>query len=137
MSYVSEKLRRQVKARSKLLCEYCGIHQDDSLYTHEVDHIIPVKHRGETTLENLCVACFACNRYKGSDFASFDPDTGDIIPLYNPRKDQWDVHFRLDGVQIMPLTSIGRVTVFVLRFNDDDRLREREALASVGRYPLD
>ncbi|MFO7321996.1 MAG: HNH endonuclease [Chloroflexota bacterium] len=36
------------------------INQEDSLYPHEVDHIIPEKHRGATTLENLCLACLDC-----------------------------------------------------------------------------
>ncbi|MDF5731244.1 MAG: HNH endonuclease signature motif containing protein [Rhizonema sp. PD38] len=33
-------------------CEYCLIHQYFSIYTHEVDHIIAVKHGGETIAEN-------------------------------------------------------------------------------------
>ena len=68
MTYIPDGLRRQVIARAEQRCEYCLIHQHDSLYTHEVDHIIPVKHRGETTADNLCLACLECNRHKGSDF---------------------------------------------------------------------
>jgi len=44
MTYISELLRRQVIERADERCEYCYIHQQDSLYAHEVDHIIPVKH---------------------------------------------------------------------------------------------
>ena len=135
MSYIPDALREQVIRRARGCCEYCLIHQDDGLYAHEVDHIIPEKHRGETTLENLCLACLDCNRHKGSDFASFDPDTGQIGLLFNPRRQQWADHFRLDGERILPLTPEGRVTVFVLKLNDELRIRERRALIEAQRYP--
>ena len=135
MTYIPEKLRQQVIQRANSACEYCYIHQADYFYPHEIDHIIPVKHRGETALDNLCLACMECNRHKGSDFASFDPDTGAIIPLYNPRTDDWAAHFRLDDARIAPQTATGRVTVFVLKLNAPARLTERAALMSAGRYP--
>jgi len=56
MSYIPEALRHEVIDRAKYCCEYCGIHQDDSLYTHEIDHIIPEQHRGKTISDNLCLA---------------------------------------------------------------------------------
>ncbi|MBX3436655.1 MAG: HNH endonuclease [Planctomycetaceae bacterium] len=42
-------------------------------FRHEPDHIIAEKHGGETTAENLALACFDCNWFKGSDIASLDP----------------------------------------------------------------
>jgi 5-methylcytosine-specific restriction endonuclease McrA len=33
-------LRRQVIERAHEKCEYCLIHQDGSIYSHEIDHII-------------------------------------------------------------------------------------------------
>ena len=135
MTYIPEILHRQVVERAGERCEYCLIHQQDSLYAHEVDHIIPVKHRGETNADNLCLACLECNRHKGSDFASFDPETGQIIPLFNPRRQLWNDHFRLDGARIIPLSSVGRVTVFVLKLNDEIRVRARRALLQARRYP--
>ncbi len=137
MTYIPEWLRQQVIERANVCCEYCRIHQQDRLYAHEVDHIIPTKHRGETTADNLCLACLMCNRHKGSDFASFDPETGAITSLYNPRQDAWTTHFRLDGAQIMPLTAAGRVTVFILKLNTPTRLSERTALLAAGRYPCE
>ena len=135
MSYIPEALRQQVIERAQGHCEYCLLHQDDTLYAHEVDHIIPEKHRGATSLDNLCLACLDCNRHKGSDFASFDPDTDQIALLFNPREHLWTEHFRLDGARIVPLTAEGRVTVFVLKLNDEIRLRAREALLKAGHYP--
>jgi len=62
---------------------------------HEPDHIIAKKHGGETALGNLANACFDCNRFKGSDIASLDPLTQDLVPLYNPRVALWRDHFVL------------------------------------------
>lgn len=135
MTYIPEHLRREVSERAGGRCEYCLIHQQDSLYTHEVDHIIPVKHRGVTSIDNLCLACLECNRHKGCNFSSFDPETGQVTALFNPRQQRWHEHFRLDGGRIMPLSSEGRVTVFVLNLNDETRVRARSALRRAGRYP--
>jgi hypothetical protein len=135
MTYIPTKLRQQVIERANNCCEYCRVHQQDRFYPFEVDHIIPIKHRGETTAENLCLTCMKCNRHKGADFASFDPDSGEIVPLYNPRTDDWAAHFRLDDATIAPQTTTGRVTVFVLKLNAPARLTERATLIAAGRYP--
>ncbi len=135
MTYISDSLRQQVITRANHRCEYCLIHQEDSLYVHEVDHIIAEKHRGETVSDNLCLACLDCNRHKGSDVASFDPETEAVTLLFNPRQQRWADHFRLDGARIVPLSPEGRVTVFVLKLNDELRIRARRALMNAGRYP--
>jgi hypothetical protein len=134
MSYIPEALRQQVIERAQGRCEYCLLHQQDSLYTHEVDHIIPEKHRGATSADNLCLACLDCNRHKGSDFASFDPESDEVALLFNPREALWIEHFRLEGAQIVPLTPAGRVTVYVLKLNDEIRIRARHSLIEAGRY---
>jgi hypothetical protein len=99
------------------------------------DHIIARKHRGETVEENLAWACYLCNRLKGSDIASVDVETGRIVRLFHPRKDRWETHFRLDGPRIVGLTSVGRVTEFLLQFNRRRTLGTRQALIDTGRYP--
>ncbi len=135
MTRIPDHLRRLSIERAHYCCEYCRISLEDRLYLLEVDHIIPEKHRGETTEENLCLSCMRCNRHKGSDFASFDPESNEITLLYNPRQNKWDEHFRLDGARIVPLTPQGRVTVFVLGLNNHDCILEREALLDVDHYP--
>jgi hypothetical protein len=135
MSYIPDALRKQVMQRAEYHCEYCLIRQAVCYYSHEVDHIIPVKHRGKTDLDNLCCSCMECNRNKGSDFASFDPLTDEVTLLFNPRTDTWTDHFRLNGVEIVPLSPKGRVTVFVLSLNDEKRLIERTVLLARKRYP--
>lgn len=135
MTYIPDSLRQLVAKRAGHKCEYCRIDEQYSIYSHEIDHIIPEKHRGETTESNLCYACLDCNRNKGSDFASFDPVTGEVALLYNPRQDQWADHFELDGAQIIPLTAKGRVTEFILKLNNPKLLLNRQRLVKLRRYP--
>jgi hypothetical protein len=106
-----------------------------AFFPHEPDHIIATKHRGQSTIDNLALACFDCNRFKGSDIASIDPDSGALTQLFDPRKQEWTEHFSIAGGLISPRTAIGRVTVIVLKLNLQSRVEVREILASVGRYP--
>lgn len=76
-------------------------------------------------LNNLALACFDCNRFKGSDIASVDPVSGVLSPVFNPRIQQWSEHFRLDNGHIVPLTSVGRATERVLRLNLPHRVEIR------------
>ena len=124
---IPDALRHAVIARANECCEYCGKPQI-SFFPHEVDHVIAQKHRGKTTLDNLAFACFECNRYKGSDVGSYDPETDRLTPLFNPRQQKWNAHFRFDNGFIIPLTPEGRVTVSLLRLNDPSRLQERFTL---------
>ena len=132
---VPAALRVLVQKRADHRCEYCLLHEDDGFLPHEIDHIVAVKHRGKTDDSNLAWACFFCNRLKGSDIASIDVETGKIVRLFNPRTDDWAIHFRLDGAVIVPLTAEGRTTEYVLQFNRPDSFRLRQMLISHGRYP--
>ncbi len=124
-----------VAARADHLCEYCLIHEDDTFFGCEVDHIISQKHGGPTEAENLAYACMFCNRYKGSDIGSILPQTGKFSRFFNPRVDRWSDHFVLHEVVIKPVTAIGEVTAAILRFNASEQLLEREALREIGHYP--
>ena len=95
-SDVSEELRAEVARRAGQRCEYCLLHEDDAGFPHQVDHIISRKHGGSSTSENLAYAC----RHKGSDVASIDPRTGEIVRLFNPRSDRWAEHFQIEGAVI-------------------------------------
>jgi hypothetical protein len=128
-------LRRFIRMRAANRCEYCLLHEEDSFYPHQPDHIIAIKHQGETIESNLAWACHECNRMKGSDLTSVDPKTSRIVRLFNPRSDRWDSHFRLRQGRIVPLTSIGRVSVFLLRLNSRRLIEMRRILTRQGRYP--
>lgn len=136
-TYISVELRRLVIARAESLCEYCLIHEDDTFFGCEVDHIISEKHGGPTQESNLALACLTCNRNKGSDIASLAPGTTTLVRFFNPRTDRWSDHFRLDsdGITIMTRTDTGEATARIFGFNTDGRLLERQALQIMGRYP--
>ncbi|NJR31910.1 MAG: HNH endonuclease [Chamaesiphon sp. CSU_1_12] len=88
-TYVPAALRRLVVERAGNRCEYCLFPQAASLFTLEIEHIIAERHRGETTAENLALACPPCNRLKGSDLGSIDSETNRLTPLFHPRQQQW------------------------------------------------
>jgi 5-methylcytosine-specific restriction endonuclease McrA len=134
-SSISSSLRQLVIERAKGKCEYCLIHQDVSIYTHEVDHIIALKHGGQTVSENLALACFSCNRHKGSDLATFAPISNEIVPLFNPRRKIWADNFTLEEVHLLGITPTGRATAFLLKFNAPTRLAYRQVLIAQERYP--
>jgi hypothetical protein len=135
MTYIAIALRRLVAERANYRCEYCLIHEDDSLFSHEIDHVIAVKHGGGTVDANLCYCCYVCNRNKGSDIASVDPTTLGKAFLFSPREDVWGDHFRFDKGNIEGITPMGRATVAILGFNEDDRVEARLELIEQGRYP--
>jgi hypothetical protein len=58
-----------------------------------------------------------------------------LTPLFNPRTDSWQEHFRLEEATIVPLTEVGEVTISILGFDSIDRILERSALIEAGRYP--
>jgi hypothetical protein len=103
-------LRREVRERAGERCEYCLLAESQVVVPHEPDHLIALKHGGQTTSENRALACFDCNRFKGSDIASIDSVTGELVRLFNPRRQRWFEHFRLNGAHIVSLTPVGRVT---------------------------
>ncbi len=135
-SVISANLRQLVFDRANGRCEYCLFPQSASLHKHEPDHIVPRQHGGQTETNNLALSCFRCNRYKGPNVGSFDPETGQLVAFFNPRTQSWDDHFVLEGARIQPLTAAARVTVKILRLNDELRLEERGLLVKSGLFAL-
>lgn len=130
-TYIPVALRRQVEDRAEYKCEYCRLPAGVAFYSHEIDHVIAEKHKGETIAENLALTCWRCNRHKGSDLGSFDLQTSAFSFLFNPRTQQWADHFRFDLAQLIGLTPEGRTTIELLHLNSDERIRERERLRSI------
>ena len=133
--YISQDLRRQVMERANFICEYCLLHDDESHFGCEVDHIISLKHDGPTDLENLAYACLRCNRHKGTDLGSINWQTRQLVRFFNPRIDRWSEHLELRGAEIFSLTEIGEATARIFGFNSPRRLKERSLLMKVGLYP--
>ena len=128
-------LIRLVWQRARACCEYCRMPQAFDPTPFEIDHIIAEKHKGPTVAGNLCLSCFYCNSFKGSDISGLDAVTRKLTPLFNPRRHKWSRHFRWEGPYLVGRTAIGRVTIELLRINDPFRVEFREELMEEGLFP--
>ncbi len=118
--------RRLVVERAGNRCEYCGIHQDsDPVFRFHVEHIIPRQHGGLDDLNNLALACGHCNRFKGPNLAALDPESGELVPLYDPRRQLWSEHFDVVGGIVSGLSPTGRATAALLQMNRPRRVQIR------------
>jgi len=135
-NYISATMRRLVYERANFCGEYCLIPEAFTFATHEIDHIIAKKHGGKTIAENLALSCTLCNKYKGSDLTSIDPETDAITPLYHPRIDKWSENFKIQNGRVIPLTSKARVTTRLLQLNRKERIEERKLMIEVGIIKL-
>ena len=106
-------------------CEYCLIMADVAFFPHEVDHVVAEKHGGATDIDNLAFACWRCNRHKGSDLTSFDPQTRQLSPCSTYARKSGQSTSLTKEKGIIGLTPEGRTTVNLLRLNNEDRLSER------------
>ena len=127
-------VRALVHHRADNRCEYCLLKQEHLPFlTFQVEHIIPRKHGGDDDPVNLALTCDRCNSHKGANLTGIDPETGEIIALFNPRKHDWEEHFRRSDITIVGLTAVGRATVRVLNMNEERRVRLRAVLKQFGR----
>ncbi len=87
-----------------------------------IDHIIPQSLPGSTDKsDNLALACQRCNGYRYNFTTGIDPETGNTILLFNPRKQNWSEHFiwSVDRLKIIGITDTGRATCSRLDLNDE------------------
>jgi hypothetical protein len=138
-AYIPRPLRRLVAQDSRYRCGYCQTTQLIIGQPMVPDHIIPETKGGATVRENLWLACRRCNEFKGSRTHVIDPLTEEQVPLFNPRKQSWKVHFAWseDGTRIIGLTAIGRATVVALHLNDEEIVASRSLWVSGGWHPPD
>lgn len=130
-------LRAQVHKIDTDLCAYCHTPEALTVTSFEVDHIVPVSQGGETTLDNLCLACPSCNRHKGARQAVTDSGTGASIPLYHPRRQVWSEHFVWsdEGTRLEGLTEAGWATIEALQINRPQMVRLRALWIKMGLFP--
>jgi hypothetical protein len=118
--------RQHVRQRARFCCEYCQLSELDSpVVKLQVEHIVPRKHGGTDDFDNLALACIDCNLHKGSNLTGIDPETGQIVKLFDPRTQLWAEHFRWEGYVLAGITPSGRTTVRVLDINAEDRVSLR------------
>lgn len=138
---VSASSRRAVRERASLHCEYCHADERWQFVRFTIDHVRPKSLGGSDAADNLALACRNCNERRGNRVEAQDPDTGEMIPVFNPRREQWSSHFAWDGesLRIIGMTPTGRATVVLLDLNDDRRdaliLRIRQRDKSDGYHP--
>jgi len=129
---------RRVRAAARNRCGYCLSPQHLVMARLEIEHIMPLAKGGGNDESNLWLACPICNGYKSDKTTGVDPESGEAVPLFNPRIQTWSEHFRWseDGLCIIGLTPIGRATVAALHLSDDpDALEVRSYWVSAGWHP--
>ncbi|CAN5624334.1 hypothetical protein BH11PLA2_BH11PLA2_35440 [soil metagenome] len=128
---MASSLRDRVRDRAEDRCEYCGTFQDyEPWQSYQVDHIRAHQHHGTDDETSLVWSCPYCNSHKGPNIAGIDPETDQLVRQFNPRTDIWDDHFTIQGLRILGLTPIGRVTEALFGMNDDVRIKLRAELDS-------
>jgi hypothetical protein len=135
MTDVTGVLRRQVVLRAGNRCEYCRLSQSSQEATFHIDHVIPRVAGGPTAIDNLALACVSCSLRKAAKQAAIDPESGMEAPLFNPRTQVWDEHFRWAGEIVVPLTATGRATLHSLSLNRPLIVAIRREETFHGRHP--
>ncbi|MDM8524197.1 HNH endonuclease signature motif containing protein [Desulfococcaceae bacterium HSG8] len=134
---VSSGLRAQLEKRDGNCCCYCLSSEENCGLRMHVDHIIPESAGGGSSPDNLCLACFSCNVYKGAKQTWNDPLTQKTVSLFHPLYQNWNEHFIWDEskTKIIGLTSCGRATVEALKMNNPTVVNARRRWASAGWHP--
>lgn len=136
-SYIPKVLRERVSSEARRRCGYCLTQERVVGTPMEIDHIIPEALGGQTEADNLWLACSLCNDHKGDKIAALDPERGEIVRLFDPRRQVWGEHFAwtASGDRVIGLTATGRATVAALNLNRASLVRARQAWAMVGWHP--
>lgn len=136
-SYIAKALREQIATDARHRCGYCLTSARIIGAPMEIDHIIPESLGGPTLRDNLWLACSMCNDHKGNRIAAPDPRTGEIVRLFDPRRQVWSEHFEwsLEGDVIIGRTATGRSTVTAVRLNRAELVGARRGWVIAGWHP--
>ncbi len=106
-------------------------------FPFEVEHVIPTARQGSDEEENLALCCRSCNVRKSDRKTGRDETTGEEVPLFHPRRDRWEEHFRVDADsgEIIGLTPVGRVTCTQLDLNAPAQLQARYQWMRLHLFP--
>jgi 5-methylcytosine-specific restriction endonuclease McrA len=132
---ISDPTRQAVRERASYLCEYCHSPERLSANRFTIDHVIPRSLEGSDDISNLALACRRCNERRYNFVAGVDPETQEIVPLFNPRRQKWADHFLWveGGVVIQGGTPTGRATCTRLDLNDM-RYPEEDSIRATRRF---
>jgi hypothetical protein len=126
---------RLVETRAGQRCEYCRMHQALQGATFHIEHIVPQSRAGSSEPDNLAFSCPSCILHKSDRTEVPDPDGNTLVPLFNPRTDQWSDHFQWDGYQVVGRTTVGKAMVFAFQLNHPRRLLIRRAEKLLDMFP--
>jgi hypothetical protein len=103
----------------------------------EIKHVMPQALGGPTRRDDLWVACRQCNVVKSDRIEATDPETGVVVPLFNPRQQAWAAHCAgiEQGARIVGQTPTGRATVAALELNRPLLVRARRRSSAAGWHP--
>lgn len=126
-----------VARRAHFRCEYCRSSEQCTGQDFTLDHVISLFDGGSDSPDNLCWSCFWCNSFKQARHEAVDPRSGLKVPLFNPRCDEWDTHFRWSRLKfsVVARTEIGRATIAALRLNRPTLVRARRIWVRQGLHP--
>jgi len=102
-----------------------------------LDHIVPEALGGPTEEDNLWLACPQCNGHKSDRTTALDPVSGQTVPLFDPRHQEWNQHFAWvdSATRALGLTPIGRATAVALQLNRPILVRARRRWVGAGWHP--
>ena len=134
---ISANLRRHVVERANHRCEYCKTSARLTGTPLVIEHITPRSQNGSDDAENLAASCYRCNEFKGAKTEAPDPDSQQLVPIFNARTQAWDDHFVWEngGTHIIGITPIGRATVITLRMNNDNIIMARSIWMECAWHP--
>ena len=136
-AYVAAGLRRRVADQARYRCGYCLTAEDIVGAPMEIEHIVPESAGGSSEEDNLWLACTLCNSHKSDRTTAVDPVSGELVRLFDPRRQEWREHFGWDdsGTRIVGLTDVGRATASALNLNRPSLVRARRRWVGVGWHP--
>ncbi len=134
---IPHSLRQQVIQTANYRCEYCRTSSKLTGTPLVMEHILPRSLGGSDERDNLAAACYRCNEFKGAKTEALDPETGQVVPLFNPRIDVWQAHFAWGngGTHLIGITPTGRASVVALRLNNDNIVAARALWIESAWHP--
>ena len=136
-AYISPTLRQKVAETAHYRCGYCQTPAALIGMPLEIEHIIPEAQGGSSDEDNLWLACSPCNQKKWMKTSAVDAQTGEAVPLFNPRQQKWEEHFawEADGLYVVGITAIGRATIDALDMNNAHIIHTRQIWIQWGLHP--
>jgi len=134
---IPDSLYELVASDAHFQCGYCRCPQRVLPYRLEIEHLLPVSLGGTNDRDNLWLSCHRCNKLRSNYMEVTDPLTGEVVPIFNPRLDEWEKHFAWEhgALLIVGSTARGRGTAATLDLNDRYHLSARGVWIAAGMYP--